>query len=225
MIPKVIRPKTETEFIIGIDEAGRGPLFGPVSVGTVLVDDKVFKKLRKSGALHSLTDSKKLSEKERERLYEELVVLQKNNILKFTCALVSAKIIDTKGISFAIKSGIQKNLRQLLGKTWDKKVTDSVKILLDGSLRAPAEFTNQKTIIKGDLKEPIISAASIIAKVTRDRVMHKIARLKKYADYKIDVHKGYGTAMHRQLIQKYGLSDMHRKSFCKNVSSPLPKKH
>lgn len=215
----------KSNLLIGIDEAGRGPLFGPVSVGTVLVDDKVFKKLRKSGALRGLTDSKKLPEKERERLYEELVVLQKNNVLKFACALVSAKIIDTKGISFAIKSGIQKNLGQLLGKTWDKKVTDSVKILLDGSLRAPVEFSHQKTIIKGDLKEPIISAASIIAKVTRDRAMHKIARLKKYADYKIDVHKGYGTAMHRQLIQKYGLSNMHRKSFCKNVGSPLPKKH
>ncbi len=204
-------------YLIGIDEAGRGPLFGPVSVGTVLVNEAVFKKIRKSGVLHGLTDSKKLSEKERERLYEELLVLQKNNILKFACALVSAKIIDTKGISFAIKFGIQKNLLKLLGKTWDKKVTDSVKILLDGSLCAPVEFTNQKTIIKGDLKEPIISAASIVAKVMRDRQMKKIARLKKYARYKIDVHKGYGTVMHRELIQKYGLSDMHRKSFCKRL--------
>ncbi len=205
------------KIIIGIDEAGRGPLFGPVSVGTVMVDALLFKQIRKKGALRGLTDSKKLSEKERERLYEELATLQKQNVLKFACALIPAKIIDTKGISFAIKFGIQKNLKQLVGKVWDAKTTDSIQILLDGSLRAPAEFAHQKTIIKGDLKEPIISAASIIAKVTRDRQMQKIAQLKKYARYKIDVHKGYGTATHRALIVKYGLSDMHRKSFCKRL--------
>jgi len=204
-------------YAIGIDEAGRGPLFGPVSVGTVLVDEAVFKKIRKSGALRGLTDSKKLSEKERERLYEELVILQKQNILKFACTLVTAKIIDTKGISFAIKSGIQKNLEKLVGKVWDTKTTQKIQVLLDGSLRAPVEFTNQKTIIKGDLKEPIISAASIVAKVTRDRYVKKIAIKPMYARYKIAEHKGYGTAEHRRLIQKYGLSDMHRKTFCKNI--------
>ncbi len=203
--------------VIGIDEAGRGPLFGPVAIGTVMVDATLFKKVRKAGALRGLTDSKKLSEKERERLFVELKKLEVDNVVCCACTLVSAKIIDTKGISYAIKSGIKKNLLQLLGKKWDEATTHNVQILLDGSLKAPAEFTRQKTIIKGDLKEPIISAASIIAKVTRDRYVTKIAKSKKYARYKIAEHKGYGTAAHRALIVKYGLSDMHRKSFCKRL--------
>jgi len=206
----------QKEFI-GIDEAGRGPLFGPVAVGTVLADKQTFKKVLKKGALPGLTDSKKLSLKDRERLFQELKLLQKNNVLKFACTLVSAKIIDSKGISFAIKFGIKKNLQDLLGKNWNKKVTNSVEILLDGSLRAPAEFVNQKTIIKGDLKEPIISAASIVAKVTRDKKMEKISQNLKYKKYAIAEHKGYGTLKHRELIIKHGLSDMHRKSFCKNI--------
>lgn len=202
------------KIIIGIDEAGRGPLFGPVAVGTVIVNATLFKQIRKKGSLRGLTDSKKLSEKERERLYTELKALEKQNILRCACTLVSAKIIDTRGISFAIKSGIQKNLKKLVGSVWNTATTKSIKVLLDGSLKAPSEFSNQKTIIKGDLKEPIISAASIIAKVTRDRYVTKIAQSKKYAKYKIAEHKGYGTAIHRALITKYGLSDMHRKSFC-----------
>lgn len=207
----------KNNLIIGIDEAGRGPLFGPVAIGTVLVDDAVFEKIRKNGALRGLTDSKKLSEKERERLFVELKKLEVDNVVRCVCTLVSAKIIDTKGISHAIKSGIKKNLQQLLGKKWDEATTHNVQILLDGSLKAPVEFTHQKTIIKGDLKEPIISAASIIAKVTRDRYVTKIAKAKKYARYKIGEHKGYGTVAHRALIVKYGLSDMHRKSFCKRL--------
>jgi ribonuclease HII len=84
-------------------------------------------------------------------------------------------------------------------------------ILLDGALKAPDRFVFQKTIIKGDEKEPLIACASIVAKVTRDRLMKKLA--KKYPGYAFEIHKGYGTKKHREFIQKLGLSKIHRKSF------------
>jgi ribonuclease HII len=86
-------------------------------------------------------------------------------------------------------------------------------VLLDGSLKAPKEFINQKTIIKGDEKEKIIAWASILAKVSRDSIMTKYH--KKFPQYGFQIHKGYGTDKHRTAISKYGLSEIHRKTFCK----------
>lgn len=195
--------------IIGIDEAGRGPLAGPVSVAAISVNEKLFKKILKAGKLSELTDSKKLSEKKREILFKELRELKNEQVLKFAVTLVSSKIIDQKGIRYALSLGIKRILKKLKAHPLE------VKILLDGSLSAPEIFRNQKTIIRGDLTEPIISAASIVAKVTRDHYMKRLA--KKFPEYEFEIHKGYGTEKHLRKIRKYGLSSHHRKTFCKKV--------
>jgi ribonuclease HII len=183
---------------IGIDEAGRGPLAGPVSVGAVMVksdfDFSIFKNLK---------DSKKLSESKREEFFE---VIKKR--IKFSVVMVSNKIIDKKGISYAICFAIKSLLKKL-----DPNIKKT-KIFLDGSLKAPEEFT-QETIIKGDEKIPAISLASIMAKVTRDRHMKKISN--KYPAFNFDIHKGYGTKRHIEAIKKHGPSELHRKSFISRI--------
>lgn len=192
------------DYIIGIDEAGRGPLAGPVSIGLCIVpadfDFKVFPNLK---------DSKKLSEKRRVEILKQMREMQKEKILNFSVALVSNKIIDDKGIVFAITSGINGLLNKI---NIDK---DKVKILLDGGLVAPEEFIHQETIIKGDEKEAVISLASIVAKVTRDEYMTKIAP--DYVEYGFEIHKGYGTKKHIEMIKTNGLSIVHRRSFCSNI--------
>ena len=183
---------------IGIDEAGRGPLAGPVSVGAVMVksdfDFSIFKNLK---------DSKKLSESKREEFFEVI-----NKKIKYKVVMVSNKIIDKKGISYAIKFAIKSLLKKL------NPNIKNTKVFLDGSLKAPEEFT-QETIIKGDEKIPAISLASIMAKVTRDRYMKKISD--KYPAFNFDIHKGYGTKGHIEAIKKHGPSELHRKSFISRI--------
>ncbi|HEY4512415.1 MAG TPA: ribonuclease HII [Candidatus Paceibacterota bacterium] len=190
--------------IIGIDEAGRGPLAGPVAVGVCSVPENFDYKF-----FGLLKDSKKLSEKRREEIFTQMQVLKKEGKINFSVALVSNKVIDTRGISFAIKKGIEGVLQKISANP------KSCQIFLDGSLKAPAEFINQETIIKGDEKIPIISLASIAAKVTRDRHMVEMSR--KYPVYSFEVHKGYGTRVHLSQIKKLGLSPIHRKSFAISV--------
>lgn len=189
-------------YIVGIDEAGRGPLAGPVAVGICKVspdfDFSIFPNLK---------DSKKLSEKKREEFIEKMNQLKKEGVLDFAVALVSNNTIDNSGIVFAIKSGI-KGLLEKLSISYDDK------ILLDGGLVTPMEFKNQETIIKGDELMPVISLASIVAKVSRDRYMKKISL--DFPEYGFEIHKGYGTKKHTDAIRKHGLSTLHRKSFCKN---------
>ncbi|MFA6297226.1 MAG: ribonuclease HII, partial [Candidatus Paceibacterota bacterium] len=194
----------------GIDEAGRGPLAGPVSVAVFGWSKRPFD----HGGLKDFPkgkDSKKMSEKEREKwmgIFEE--EKRKGNVF-FEQAFSSALVIDKKGIVFAINSAMRKCLVKLEKVGLNKDST----ILLDGALRAPSEFSFQKTIIKGDEKERVIACASIVAKVRRDAFMIKISE--KYSEYGLDVHKGYGTLKHQKAIQKHGLSNIHRKSFCKSI--------
>lgn len=208
------------KFIVGIDEAGRGPLAGPVAVGAVLVRNDQDSRLPAPDdagyggqAIFNLTkefpklrDSKKLSEKKREEFFEKMKALKREGKLDFAVALVSAKLIDDRGISYAIKSGLEGCLKKLA------VVADECEVLLDGGLKAPSQFLNQKTIIKGDETEPLISLASIAAKVTRDRYMIKVAL--EYPGYGFEVHKGYGTAAHGKAILGKGFSPIHRRSFC-----------
>jgi ribonuclease HII len=186
--------------IIGVDEAGRGALAGPVAVGAVLV-------LRDFNwaQVKGVADSKKLSPKKREEIFLIAKKLEKEGKLKYAVALVSEKVIDQKGITFAVREGINRALATLAP---DPRHTY---IKLDGLLHAPIEFKNQKTIIKGDVTEKEISLASIMAKVTRDRYMVRLS--KKYPEYKFDVHKGYGTLLHRKNIKKSGISVIHRTTF------------
>lgn len=188
--------------LIGVDEAGRGPLSGPVAVGAVAVL-KNFNWTRIPG----VRDSKKLSAAQRERVYAHMRSLSLSGEIRYAVAFVSARTIDRVGIVEAIRRALNSALTKL-----DVSPHEST-VLLDGSLHAPAQWHKQKTIIHGDALEPVISLASIAAKVERDRRMVRLA--KKHPQYGFEVHKGYGTAVHIAAIKKYGLSPEHRASFCK----------
>ncbi|MEW5907999.1 MAG: ribonuclease HII [Patescibacteria group bacterium] len=184
------------KYIFGIDEAGRGPLAGPIVIGAIgPLNPK--SKIRNTKLLKGIKDSKKLATNQREKWYK---IIKKN----FECHYVSInnKIIDKIGIQKAGFMGIRKVLRKF------KRKPDLV--LLDGSLRAPKKY-KQKTIIKGDEKIPLIAAASIIAKVARDKKMFKFH--KRFPRYSFDRHKGYGTRYHYQMLKKHGPCQIHRKSF------------
>lgn len=190
--------------VVGIDEAGRGPLAGPVAVGCVVIRSRAVR-----GAFPKTRDSKKLSPKQRDEWFAEIKRLQKKGALSCAVRLVGARTIDTKGISFAIRQGISTVLNTL-------DLPKSTQILLDGGLKAPEKYQHQKTIIKGDEKELSIALASIVAKVTRDRYMVRIA--KKYSLYGFEIHKGYGTKRHIQAIRKKGITPLHRKTFCTTLT-------
>ena len=192
------------KYLIGIDEAGRGPLAGPVSVGAVIVE-RDFDFSRVVG----IKDSKILSARARDEWYARLEELRDEGTLRFAVAFSSASVIDKRGIVPAVFSALKRALVKLEADPAECEVR------LDGSLKAPSEFVMQRTIIRGDQTEPIISLAAIAAKVERDRLMVRLAR--KYPAYRFDVHKGYGTAKHKEIIAKRGLSNIHRASFCKNV--------
>lgn len=192
--------------IVGIDEVGRGPLAGPVTVCAVACSENTYKILIKNKNLPKTgKDSKKLKKEEREKYSKILINLQKEGKIKFKIVHISNKIIDSKGISFSIKKALGKCLVGI------KVVPTNSKILLDGGLKAPREFKNQKTIIKGDEKEKIISWASILAKVSRDRLMTKAGSV--YSQYGFEIHKGYGTKRHIEMIKKHSLSVIHRETF------------
>lgn len=189
--------------IVGIDEAGRGPLAGPVAVGAVRISPNFNKKFWRG-----IKDSKKLTHEEREFWFELANEVRRYGELDFAVALVSEKVIDRHGIAYAIRLGIKRVLRNL-------EVEEDSQIFLDGALKAPVAFKHQLTVIRGDEKIPIISMASICAKVVRDRRMVRLS--KKYPLYSFEAHKGYATRDHRQAILKYGPIELHRKSFLKNL--------
>lgn len=186
------------EYFCGIDEAGRGPLAGPVAVGMCRVRSNI----EVLSLFPEVRDSKKLSPKKREEIYKKLLETKE---VETIVALIDAKHIDTYGIQHALTSGIEK-VTSSLGA--------NVYIQLDGGLRAPQQF-HQETIIRGDQSIPLISLASIAAKVVRDEYMLHAA--KKYPKYHFETHKGYGTKLHRAQIKAHGLSPIHRKTFCRNV--------
>ena len=190
--------------VVGIDEAGRGPLAGPVAVGMVKIPPNFNRRF-----FYSIKDSKQLSPEERELWYALALESKKEGVLDFAVSLVSEKIIDRKGIVHAIKVGIKRCFKKLA-------IEEDSQIFLDGSLKAPEQFKHQRTIIKGDEKMPIISLASIVAKVTRDRLMVKIS--KKFPAFNFHLHKGYGTDMHREALKKYGSTVIHRQSFLKHLT-------
>ena len=193
-------------YLIGIDEAGRGPLAGPVAVGAVLVPMDFDWSL-----VEGVRDSKKLSEKKRETIFARAEELQRSSALQYAVATSSAHYIDTYGIVPAIKRALAEALSRF------EVDVHECRVLLDGSLSAPAQYIHQQTIIRGDDSEPVISLASVMAKVTRDRLMRRLAP--KYPAYGFDIHKGYGTLAHRRAIEHSGLSALHRKSFCSGFAS------
>lgn len=198
--------KKEETYVVGIDEAGRGPLAGPVSVGVACILTNFDWKL-----LPGVNDSKKLSEKKRNEIFVRAKQLCRKGILDYKVAMVSAKVIDDIGITKAVQVAMDRALARL------KLDPDKVSIKLDGLLYAPKIYRNQETIIKGDQKEKVIGLASIMAKVVRDKYMIKKGGQDKFSKYKFLEHKGYGTQKHREVIVKNGLSTLHRRSYCKNI--------
>lgn len=200
-----------TKYIIGIDEAGRGPLAGPVAVGVVLVTADFDWNM-----ILGVGDSKKVTPKKREEIFGLAKRLAKKDLLTYSVVMTSAGVIDKSGIVPAIKQALEKALKKV---TKTKPALDPSEFLikLDGGLKAPVEFLNQETIIKGDAKELVIGLASIMAKVTRDSYMEKLAKDKRYLVYDFATHKGYGTKKHREAISQNGLSKEHRASFCKRA--------
>lgn len=187
------------KYIIGIDEVGRGPLAGPVTVAAVATTGN-FKNLK-------LRDSKKLSERQRETWFKYI-----KKKFKYAVASVSPRTIDKINISKAANLAATRALRRLLMKR--KFPLNKTKIFLDGGLKIKeplSTFYNPRTIIKGDEKVPAIALASIVAKVTRDKRMKKLH--KKYPKYRFNKNKGYGTKKHIKAIKKHGPIDIHRSTF------------
>ena len=197
--------KHNFKFIVGIDEAGRGPLAGPVCVGAV--GAKLKNKNEKLKILEGIKDSKKLSAKKREGWFK---ILLENPEFECHHIFVSNEMIDKFGIRKAVIYGVEKVL--------EKFARQPDLVLLDGSLYAPEKY-EQETVIKGDEKIPLIAAGSIIAKVSRDRVMMNMHE--KYPEYCFNEHKGYGTKKHFEKIIKHGFCEIHRKTFCGSVAELL----
>ena len=192
-------------YLIGIDEVGRGPLAGPVTVCAfaILADDVNL--LDKVGA----KDSKVLSEQKRYIVAAKLQGLRSAGRCVFQIASTSSHVIDRKGLTKSIQMAIASALRRL------NIHPEHADIYLDGGLKAPKSFFRQQTIIKGDGKIPVISCASVIAKVHRDQKMNDYDL--KFPHYGFFNHKGYGTPEHYKAIRKHGISTLHRKSFLKEL--------
>ncbi|MCR4276246.1 MAG: ribonuclease HII [Candidatus Parcubacteria bacterium] len=187
-------------FILGVDEAGRGPLAGPVSVGIVAVPEG----FDVAAEFPGVADSKKLSEKNREKLFAMLEARVALGDARYRVEFESAGNIDREGIAIVIRRAVSRGVNALAPDA------ALVHIQLDGALRAPAEYA-QETIINGDELIPIISLASIAAKVVRDRLMIKLSV--EYPQYGFEQHKGYGTKAHYEMLGKHGLCVIHRRSF------------
>ncbi len=183
------------DIICGVDEAGRGPLAGPVYAAAVI--------LPKNHIVEGVNDSKKLSEKKRELLFERII----NECVCYSVGTASEKEIDEINILQATFLAM-------------KRAVDGLEIvpqlaLVDGNKAPNLDASDVETIVKGDAKSASIACASIIAKVSRDRYMLEMA--KKYPQYQFEKHKGYGTKLHYEMIEKYGICDIHRKTFLRKV--------
>lgn len=181
-------------YIAGIDEAGRGPLAGPVVVAAVV--------LPKDSFIEGINDSKKISEKKREKIYEQII----SEAISYGVGIVDQKTIDEINILNATKLGLKIAIEQM------KKKPDL--ILVDALNNMDTCGIPYKSVIKGDAKHYSIAAASIIAKVTRDRIMQEWDEI--YPVYGFSKHKGYGTAAHIAAIKENGPCILHRKTFIKN---------
>lgn len=180
--------------ICGVDEAGRGPLAGPVYAAAVI--------LPKGHIIEGVNDSKKLSEKKRELLFDSIC----EECVCYSIGIATEKEIDEINILQATYLAMKRAVDGLAVKP------DIA--LIDGN-RKPGLNIDEWTIVKGDAKSANIAAASILAKVSRDRYMLEMAE--KYPQYQFEKHKGYGTKLHYEMIEKYGISEIHRKTFLKKI--------
>ncbi len=228
-------------WVIGVDEAGRGPLAGPVAVGLVAVAEGFDVAVEFPG----VADSKALSEKKREAIFQRLVAMAGGAEgylgttgslrslgygagVRFTVEFESAEAIDRDGIAVVIRRALARGVEKLAKDESgderrsqtsrafqksdfpDSDVRSRFHLLLDGALRAPPEYA-QETIIGGDASVPLISLASVAAKVVRDRLMCALAR--QHPTYGFERHKGYGTRAHYDALKRHGPCTLHRRSF------------
>ena len=180
--------------VCGVDEAGRGPLCGPVCAGAVI--------LPRGLEIDGVNDSKKLSEKKREELFDII----KEKALYYGVGFASPEEIDTYNILNATMLAMNRAVENC-GVNPDM-------LLIDGNCNKGIKY-NSVTVVKGDAKSMSIACASILAKVTRDRLMTKLSE--KYPMYQLDKHKGYPTALHISLVREYGPCEIYRKSFLKKI--------
>lgn len=188
-----IYEKENIKYICGIDEAGRGPLAGPVVVASVIMKPDSF--------IEGVNDSKKVSEKKREKLYEQIT----KEAVSYSVGIINQDEIDKINILNATKKGLTESIKGLEIKP--------DRILVDALNNIDTCSIPYMSIVKGDAKCYVVAAASIIAKVTRDRIMRQWDEV--YPQYGFINHKGYGTAAHIEAIKKYGLCPLHRRSFTK----------
>jgi ribonuclease HII len=189
--------------LIGVDEAGRGPLAGPVIVCGTKISHDFLRQIVNFPRLSWVDDSKKLSLAKREALFCYLFELRKQGFIQFTIASRNHEVID--------KINILEATIAAMGDVIARLISPKAKVLIDGNPLKHLQF-HHFGIVKGDSESFCIAAASIIAKVTRDRIMNSFG--KKYPQYGFEKHKGYGTAAHIAAIGRYGLSPIHRKTFC-----------
>ncbi len=194
-------------YIIGIDEVGRGPLAGPVTVCAFAILESDLGLLKNIGA----KDSKVLSEQKRDMVAAKIYELRRTGHCVFQIASTSSHVIDRKGLTRSIQMAIASALRRL------SIHPEHADVYLDGSLYAPKSYFRQRTIIRGDGSVPVISCASILAKVYRDSKMNDYDL--RFPQYGFFSHKGYGTPDHYRAIRKHGISTLHRKSFLKNLGN------
>ena len=186
--------------IIGVDEAGRGPLAGPVVAAAVVIKGY-------SSYLDEVNDSKKLTETKRERIFKNIL---KDSNISYGIGIVDADVIDEINILEATYIAMKKAIDDVIDGIEGKYL-----ILVDGNRKIKNCEYNQETIVKGDSKSLAIATASIIAKVTRDRIMKELDL--KIPGYNFSKHKGYGTKEHYKLLRENGVSNIHRKSFLKKL--------
>lgn len=184
--------------VCGVDEAGRGPLAGPVYAAAVILPTGL--------EIPGLNDSKKLSEKKREELFDVIT----NVAISFSVGIATEKEIDEINILNATFLAMKRAINGL-------EICPDYAII-DGN-RAPNSGIYEETVVKGDGKVMSVAAASVIAKVSRDRFMLKMAE--EYPQYQFEKHKGYGTKLHYEMLEKYGISPIHRKSFLKKLLGDL----
>ena len=178
------------KFVCGVDEAGRGPLAGPVFAAAVILPE--------GKIIEGVNDSKKLSEKKREELFDKI----REEAFAYSIAYASEKEIDELNILNATYLAMKRAVEGLNIK--------ADYALIDGNRMPPLNIEGE-TIVKGDAKSASIAAASILAKVSRDRLMLELAE--KYPQYQFEKHKGYGTKLHYEMLDKYGPSNIHRQTF------------
>lgn len=191
------------EFVVGIDEVGRGPLAGPLCVGACLVKRSERRGIEKVFA--GVKDCKQLTERKRAAWHAQIERAAAAKIVTVKTTFIGQRTIDREGIRIAIRRSVSRLIRKL------DVPTSTCHLLLDGGMSVPKTCPFYNVLIGGDEREPLIALASIAAKVRRDRRMIRLA--KRYPQYGFDIHKGYGTKAHYAALKRYGPCELHRRSF------------